>query len=80
MCKFSECRVMTNLKDFRVDGIPNTCYYIPNFVTLEEEQSILQNVNKAPKSKWVKLSNRRLQNWGGIPSNGVGNPYIGYPN
>ena len=67
---------MTNLQDFLVDGIPNTCYYIPNFVTPEEEQSILQNVNKAAKSKWVKLSNRRLQNWGGIPSNGVGNPFI----
>ena len=71
---------MTNLQDFLVNGIPNTCYYIPNFVTPEEEQSILQNVNKAAKSKWVKLSNRRLQNWGGIPSNGVGYPLFGFPN
>ena len=67
---------MMELQDFRIDGIPNSCYYIPNFVTPEEEKVILQNVNKAAKSKWVQLSNRRLQNWGGIPSNGVRNNFF----
>ena len=62
---------MIDLKDYQIEGIPNTCYYVPNFVTVEEEQAILLHVNKAPKSKWVQLSNRRLQNWGGIPSKGV---------
>ena len=62
---------MIDLKDYKVKGVPDACYYVPNFVTVEEEQAILYHVNNAPKSKWVQLSNRRLQNWGGTPLNGV---------
>uniref|UniRef100_A0A182QEM9 Fe2OG dioxygenase domain-containing protein n=1 Tax=Anopheles farauti TaxID=69004 RepID=A0A182QEM9_9DIPT len=46
---------------------PPTIYYVPNFITLEEESEILQAVDKTPKPRWTQLSNRRLINYGGIP-------------
>lgn len=39
-------------------------YYIPDFITEDEEKFLLQQVYAAPKPKWTQLSNRRLQNWG----------------
>ncbi|CAB0012408.1 unnamed protein product [Nesidiocoris tenuis] len=43
-------------------------YYLPNFITENEENFIFDKVNSAPKPKWVQLLNRRLQNWGGNPT------------
>uniref|UniRef100_UPI00398E7387 alpha-ketoglutarate-dependent dioxygenase alkB homolog 6 n=1 Tax=Pristiophorus japonicus TaxID=55135 RepID=UPI00398E7387 len=55
------------LEPYHVDQAPATVYYIPNFITVSEENYLLQQVYNSPKPKWTQLSGRRLQNWGGLP-------------
>lgn len=55
------------LKEYKLNGIPETAYYIPDFITEQEECEILKSVYTSPKPKWTCLKNRRLQDWGGIP-------------
>ncbi|VVC25534.1 Oxoglutarate/iron-dependent dioxygenase,Alpha-ketoglutarate-dependent dioxygenase AlkB-like [Cinara cedri] len=55
------------LKENKLTNVENVVYYIPNFITEQQEAYILEKVNNAPKPKWCQLKNRRLQNWGGIP-------------
>ncbi|XP_033733991.1 alpha-ketoglutarate-dependent dioxygenase alkB homolog 6-like [Pecten maximus] len=57
----------SELEVYRVLKAPPAIYYIPEYVTKEEEESLMKNVYSAPKPKWTQLSNRRLQNWGGLP-------------
>ncbi|KAK9751252.1 2OG-Fe(II) oxygenase superfamily [Popillia japonica] len=56
-----------NIDDYKLQNVPNTIYYIPNFITEEEENHILKKVYEAPKPKWTCLKSRRLQDYGGIP-------------
>ncbi|KAJ4348956.1 hypothetical protein N0V95_005004 [Ascochyta clinopodiicola] len=46
------------LQAFRIAGLPPDFYYIPNFISAEEEASILQ---KIPAQRWITLTHRRLQ-------------------
>ncbi|KAF3045855.1 hypothetical protein E8E11_008950 [Didymella keratinophila] len=46
------------LQAFRIACLPSDFYYIPNFISVEEEASILQ---KIPAQRWITLSHRRLQ-------------------
>ena len=46
--------------------IPDAVYYVPNFISEEEELYFLNQVEAAPKPKWTHLSNRSLQNWGNL--------------
>ncbi|KAL1797219.1 hypothetical protein ACET3X_003825 [Alternaria dauci] len=48
----------TSLEAFRIAGLPPDFYYIPNFISAEEESSILQ---KIPAQRWTHLTHRRLQ-------------------
>ncbi|TMW48579.1 hypothetical protein DOY81_006334 [Sarcophaga bullata] len=56
-----------DFSDFLVRRCPPTVMYIPNFITSDEEQRILSQIDRAPKPKWTQLLNRRLINYGGIP-------------
>ena len=57
-----------NYSDFEVTGLPiRSCYYLPNFVSSSEAEYLLSSINNQPKTRWVNLSNRRLQNWGVKP-------------
>lgn len=59
---------MLNLEDYKLTQLPfESVYYIPDFINKEEEQKLLEQVERAPKTKWVHLSNRSLQQYGGVP-------------
>lgn len=59
--------ILEELKQFVVSDAQPTVYYIPDFITEDEETYLLQQVYRSPKTKWTQLSGRRLQNWGGLP-------------
>ncbi|KAL4709688.1 hypothetical protein ACJJTC_007419 [Scirpophaga incertulas] len=56
-----------NILDYKISNMDSSAFYVPEYVSNEEESNIMSSVYAAPKPKWTQLSNRRLQNWGGIP-------------
>ena len=63
---------ITDLKDFAVSNVPPTAFYVPEFITTEREKILLDQIAKTSHVRWTQLSNRRLQNWGGVPHPKVG--------
>ena len=55
------------LSRYLIAGVPLSAYYIPNFISVSQEEELIENIYAAPKPKWTSLSGRRLQNWGGYP-------------
>ncbi|KAJ0183544.1 hypothetical protein K1T71_001520 [Dendrolimus kikuchii] len=56
-----------DITNYRVTAADPNAYYVPEFISESEEKMIMSNIYAVPKPKWTQLSNRRLQNWGGIP-------------
>ncbi|KAF2860721.1 hypothetical protein K470DRAFT_299659 [Piedraia hortae CBS 480.64] len=46
------------LERYRIPDIPESMFYIHDYISLEEEAKILSQI---PKNKWITLSHRRLQ-------------------
>ncbi|ETP38176.1 hypothetical protein F442_14152 [Phytophthora nicotianae P10297] len=59
-------RSKIEIEEFRKGPIPGV-YYIPNWITQDEEAAILERVYAVPDDNdlWVTLKHRRLQMWGG---------------
>ncbi|EMD30909.1 hypothetical protein CERSUDRAFT_163644 [Gelatoporia subvermispora B] len=53
-----------DLKSFQVTDADEV-FYLPDFVTKEEEEILLRKITESPLPKWKQLSKRRLQIWGG---------------
>ncbi|KAH6978679.1 hypothetical protein EDB82DRAFT_234455 [Fusarium venenatum] len=65
-----------SLQHARIISLPQTAYYIPNFISEKEEQMILDKISTAPKPRWKQLTKRRLQTW---PSDLVNNKLLDAP-
>lgn len=53
----------SSLDQVRISPLPATAFYIADFISEEEERSILDKIANAPKPRWKQLSHRRLQTW-----------------
>lgn len=65
-----------SLEQARIHSLPSSAYYIPDFVSEEEERHILEKIANAPKPRWKQLTHRRLQTW---PSDLVRDALIAEP-
>ncbi|KAI1492488.1 Alkbh6 protein [Biscogniauxia mediterranea] len=65
-----------SLDQTRITALPAAAYYISDFITEDEEASILDKIASAPKPRWKQLTHRRLQTW---PSDLVNNTLIDAP-
>ncbi|KAI5781659.1 Alkbh6 protein [Peziza echinospora] len=49
-----------DLSTAKIVQLPNSAYYIPNFISETEELLLLDKISRAPKPHWTQLSHRRL--------------------
>ncbi|EHK16663.1 uncharacterized protein TRIVIDRAFT_195562 [Trichoderma virens Gv29-8] len=66
----------SSLEAARIPSLPSTAYYVPNFISEEEERLILDKIAAAPRPRWKQLTHRRLQTW---PSDLVQNKLLDAP-
>lgn len=59
---------MFDSEKFLVKTVPSSCYYIPNFISENEENLLLHNIERTSAVRWTQLKNRRLINFGGVPT------------
>ncbi|KOS17750.1 Alpha-ketoglutarate-dependent dioxygenase alkB -like protein 6 [Escovopsis weberi] len=59
----SSLALPASLEQARIQTLPSTAYYIPNFISESEERIILDKIRSAPQPKWKQLTHRRLQTW-----------------
>ncbi|KDQ55970.1 hypothetical protein JAAARDRAFT_36761 [Jaapia argillacea MUCL 33604] len=52
------------ISQWQLQGVPATVYYVPDFVSEQEEEFMIRKILGSPRSSWKQLSNRRLQIWG----------------
>jgi len=68
-------RIGADLSSYKVSDV-ETVYYIPNYITEQDEEYLMSQIYSQPQDRWSKLqySNRRLQKWGGeVTKNGLEN-------
>ncbi|KAI2469224.1 hypothetical protein F4781DRAFT_233808 [Annulohypoxylon bovei var. microspora] len=64
------------LEQVQIPNLPPAAYYISDFITQDEEETILEKIASAPKPRWKQLTHRRLQTW---PSDLVNNKLMDAP-
>ncbi|KAL2181661.1 uncharacterized protein P884DRAFT_274143 [Thermothelomyces heterothallicus CBS 202.75] len=52
-----------SLEACRIGSLPPAAYYIADFISEQEAETILRKVETAPKARWRQLTHRRLQTW-----------------
>ncbi|KPM37291.1 hypothetical protein AK830_g9268 [Neonectria ditissima] len=65
-----------SLEHARIAALPQSAFYIPNYISEEEEQMILEKIAAAPRPRWKQLTHRRLQTW---PSDLIKNKLLEAP-
>ncbi|KAJ3973598.1 hypothetical protein EV361DRAFT_898989 [Lentinula raphanica] len=58
---------MASITVGQMQAVDERCevFYIPNFVTEEEESYLIRKIKDTSHQSWKTLTNRRLQTWGG---------------
>ncbi|KAJ8097761.1 hypothetical protein POJ06DRAFT_285618 [Lipomyces tetrasporus] len=54
---------MKYLETYRLMGLPDRMYYIPDFISDREQHSLIGKILNTPSARWTVLSHRRLQAW-----------------
>ncbi|KAL4911251.1 hypothetical protein BDW74DRAFT_6762 [Aspergillus multicolor] len=52
-----------DLETARIQRLPGEAFYIPNFISCEEEERLLAKISSAPLPTWKHLAHRRLQTY-----------------
>lgn len=50
-----------DLEAYRIEDLPEDAFYLPDFITPDEETELLQQIHAQPLPKWRTLAHRRLQ-------------------